>query len=245
MLAFLAALLLLQAPATTAAAPAQSAAYLYKTSLIQAAPGKIVELIDVLKAKAAADVAAGDEAPLWMRHRQGDKWDLLVLTPVGSYSEYYKPERVARRTAAAHTSGTGEKIPPLIAWQEDVFVSGPPLAEVRKAFEGAGLFHVEMFQALPAKRGELLREREMENAFLGKLEQPQNLIFVRDQGAAWDVYTIGCFRSLSHYASTDDRPVEQQDAAARAAGFSGVAGIGPYLRQFIAMHHDTLASAIK
>ncbi|HZQ92833.1 MAG TPA: hypothetical protein VFA60_13645 [Terriglobales bacterium] len=244
MLTLLALFLLMQTPGA-AAPPARTGAYLYKTSLIQAAPGKIVELIDVLKAKAAADVAAGEEAPLWMRHRQGDKWDLLVLTPMGSYTEYYKAERVARRAAAARTSGTGEKIPPLIAWQEDVFVSGPPPADVRKACEGAGLFHVEMFQALSGKRGELLREREMENAFLAKLEQPQNLIFVRDQGAAWDVFTIGCFRSLAQYASADDRPVEQQDAAARAAGFSGLAGIGPYLRQFIAMHHDTLASAIR
>src|SRR5262249_11687720 len=46
--------------------------YLYKVSLVQAAPGKLVELIDLYKARAAAMKETGDEAPLWMRHSQGD-----------------------------------------------------------------------------------------------------------------------------------------------------------------------------
>ncbi len=66
-----------------------------------------------------------------------------------------------------------------------------------------------------------------------------------DQGAAWDVFTVGCFRSLKHYAASADVPPETSAAAAKSAGFDSAAAIGPYLRQFIADHHDTLAVAIR
>jgi hypothetical protein len=225
------ALLLLFAFAATTLA--QSAPYLYKATLVQAAPGKLTELIAQFKAQ--------PEAPLWMRHSQGDRWDLLLLTPMGSYADYYRPERIAARAK----SSAEAQLRPNIAWQEDVFVYGPPLAEVRKAFADAGFFHVEMFHALAGRQPELLREREMENAYARAIGQPENFIFVRDQGAAWDVFTIGCFRDLKHYAATADVPREKSEAAAKAAGFDAPDRIGPYLRQFIADHHDTLAVAIR
>src|SRR6476619_7226101 len=79
-------------------ATAQENYVLYKASLIQAAPGKLLELIDLEKKMfTEAEKTAGDRAPLWMRHSQGDRWDLLILYPVGTYSEYYKPERAAKR----------------------------------------------------------------------------------------------------------------------------------------------------
>ncbi len=198
------------------------------------------------KSLRAAIVEEGDEAPFWMRHSQGDRWDLLLLFPIGSYSEYYSAQRVARREKAARASQSIlEKIRDSTAWQEDVFVTGPPLAEVRSRFAGAGFFHVEMFHALPGKRSDLSREREMENAYLKTLGRPQNLIFVRDQGAAWDLFTIGFYRDLKQYAESADIPEASQEAAARAAGFESARHIGPYLRALIASHHDTLAVAIK
>ena len=102
--------------------------FLYKASLVQAAPGKLLELIDAYK------------APLWIRHSQGDRWDLLILQPAGNYSEYYRAERVTAREKLLEP--WREKLQQDIAWQEDVFVYGPPIDEVRKAFAGAGLFHV-------------------------------------------------------------------------------------------------------
>ncbi len=84
----------------------------------------------------------------------------------------------------------------------------------------------------------------MENAYARAVKQPENFIFVRDQGASWDVFTIGCFRDLKHYAESADVPKDTADAAAKAAGFDSAAAIGPYLRRFIADHHDTLAVAI-
>jgi hypothetical protein len=224
-------------------APAQ---YLYKVTLVQAAPGKLLELIDLYKARAAAYQAAGDELPLWMRHSQGDHWDLLILFPVSSYGDYYQPERIGKRQKAeASLASSADKFKADIAWQEDLFAYGPPLAELRQAFANGGYFHVEMFVALPGRFSDLLQERQMENAYAKALKEPENFIFTRDQGAAWDIFTIGVFRDLKHYAESADVPVKDQEAAAKAAGFEAPSQIGPYLRRFISTHHDTLAVAIK
>jgi hypothetical protein len=227
----------------TVPAPAAEPAYLYKVTLVQAAPGKLLELIDLYKARAAAVQAAGDEAPLWMRHSQGDHWDLMVLWPMASYTEYYRPERANKRKQAKQAQA--ERFKEDIAWQEDLFVYGPPLADLRKAFANGAYFHVEMFVALPGKFADLYKEREMENAYAKGIKEPENFIFVRDQGAAWDIFTIGVFRDLKHYAESADVPAKDQETAAKAAGFDAPSQIGPYLRRFIREHHDTLAVAVK
>jgi len=220
-------------------------AYLYRASLVQAAPGKLLELIDLYKTLRAAASENGDEPPLWMRHSQGDRWDLLLLFPMGSHAAYYSPERIAKRERAARArENVLARIRDDIAWQEDVFVFGAPLEDLRGRAAGAGFFHVEMFHALPARLPDLRREREMENAYLKALGRPQNAIFVRDQGASWDLFTIGFYRDVKHYAESADIPEVSQEAAAKAAGFESVRGIGPFLRTLIVSHHDTLAVAI-
>src|SRR5215475_14428505 len=107
--------------------PSADTPYLYKVSLVQAAPGKLLELIDLYKARAAQMKEAGDETPLWMRHSQGDHWDLMILYPVGSYADYYQAERVARRARADQAARLEDRIRENIAWQEDLFAYGPPL----------------------------------------------------------------------------------------------------------------------
>ena len=217
--------------------------YLYNAKFVQAAPGRLLELIDHYKARMAGYRAIGDEAPLWIRHSQGDKWDLMLLFPLGSYSEYYHPDRVARRQKAGRDLAESAK--GLISWQEDLFVYGPGLTELRRASAGAAFFHLEIFQSLPGKQADLYKEREMENAYQRSLRRPENLIFVRDQGASWDLFTVGFYRDLKHYAESADIPEKDQEAAARAAGFEASNRIGPYLRTLIARHHDTLAVAVK
>jgi hypothetical protein len=219
--------------------------YLYRAELIQAAPGKLTELIDLYKKKVQLDRDAGDEPALWMRHSQGDRWDLLRLVPMGNYAEYYKAQRESARAAAATQAPWLATIRDDIAWEDDVFVTGPPLADLRKAFADGAFFHVEMFQVLPGRMSDLHHEREMENAYSAAIGQPQNFIFVKDQGAAWDLFTVGVFRNLKHYAESSDVPPEKAAAAAKAAGFASASDIGPYLRRWIALHHDTLAVAIK
>ena len=218
--------------------------YLYKASLVQAAPGKLLEVVELYKS--LRSIESPDEPPLWMRHSQGDRWDLLLLYPVGSYADYYASDRVAKRVKAERAAeSVAAKLRDSIAWQEDVFVFGPPLAELRGRAAGSAFFHVEMFHALPGRRADLFREREMENGYLKALSRPQNLIFVRDQGASWDLFTIGFYRDLKHYAESADIPEAAQEAAARSAGFEGASRIGPYLRTLISSHHDTLAVGIK
>jgi hypothetical protein len=216
---------------------------LYKVTLVQAAPGKLTELIGLNKSRFADLKSAGDEAPLWIRHSQGDHWDLMILFPMERYADYYQSGRIARRSKAE--SRTATQITSDVAWQEDLFVYGPPVAELRKSFADGGLFHVEMFISLPGMFADLYKEREMENAYSRAVREPENFIFVRDQGAAWDIFTIGVFRDLKHYAQSADVPAKEQEAAAKAAGFQSPGDIGPYLRRFIREHHDTLAVAVK
>ena len=216
---------------------------LYKTKLVQAAPGKLLDLIELHKSSLAEYKNAGDEPPLMMRHSQGDHWDLLLLIPMKNYADYYSPERVSKREQILKENQ--DKLDALIAWQEDVFVYGPPLTELQKAFASSAFFHVEMFDALAGKQSELFKEREMENAYLRALKRPENFIFVRDQGAPWDLFTIGAYRDLKHFAESVGIPEADQEAAAKAAGFEAANRIGPYLRTLISSHHDTLAVSVK
>ena len=217
--------------------------YLYDAKFVQAAPGKIMALIDLYKARMTSYTSMGDEPPLWIRHSQGDKWDLMLLFPMGSYGEYYRPERVSKRESEARVFS--DKLKQFVAWQEDLFVYGPPLGDLRGAFSKGAFFHLEIFHSLAGRQADLFKEREMENAYQRTLGRPENFIFVRDQGASWDLFTLGVYRDLKHYAESVDIPAARQDAAAKKAGFESSSRIGPYLRELIADHHDTLAVAVK
>jgi len=224
--------------------------YLYKTTFVRAAPGKLLELVALYKSQMAVEEAAGDERPFWWRHTQGDQWDLMLLFPMESYSEYYSQERVSRRKKASEETPLSptefrRRLDACSAWREDVFVLGPPVETVKKAFEATAYYHIEICVALPGKQEELYREREMENAYQTALGRPEYMIFVRDQGATWDLYTLACFRDLMHWASSGDATKEKREAAARQAGFKDPDAIGPYLRTLIQMHRDTMGVAIK
>ena len=239
------ALLLLTARVPSSPQP-PGGTYLYRAALIQAAPGKLLELLDSYKSGWPGNRGSGDEPPVGMRHSQGDRWDLLLLFPMGSLETYFSADRVRTRQKAADAAAVDrERLAADVAWQEDVFVLGPPLEEVRRRLGGAGFFHVEMFDALPGRRADLYRQREMENAYSRAIGAPENLIFTREAGAHWDLFTVGAFRDLQHYAASADVPEPKQEEAARAAGFDGAKAIGPYLRTLIASHHDTLAVAIR
>lgn len=224
--------------------------YLYKATFVRGAPGKLLDLIDLYKNRMPVYDAAGDERPFWWRHTQGDQWDLMLLFPMKSYTEYYSPERVNQRQKAADNSSLSQKgfdseFQACSAWHEDIFVKGPPLEKVKKEFKDTAYYHIEIFIALPGKHEELYKEREMENAYQMAIGRPWNMIFTRDQGAAWDIFTLGCYRNLLHWAGSEDIPKEKREAAARAAGFESPAAIGPYMRTLIFMHRDTMGVAVK
>lgn len=233
----------------TISQPLQNTSHLYRTVLVRAAPGELLEVIRRYKERMPVYDAAGDERPLMMRHSQGDHWDLLLIYPLGSFADFYASDRISRRQRAERSAGVSQEefqrgLDERLAWREDLFVWGPPLAVLKPAFEAASFFHVEMFIALPGKRAALLREREMENFYLAAIDRPQNMIFVREAGAAWDLYTLGFYRDIKHFAASADVPEARREAAARAAGFEAADRIGTFLRTLIQSHHDTLATAV-
>ena len=217
--------------------------YLYRAEMVQAAPGKFTELVDLYTKQANLAKSTGDAPAFVMRHSQGDRWDLLLVYPMGSYAEYYSPERIAKRKNTEAES-TSRQIQQNIAWREDLFLNGPPLDALKSAFAGAAFYHIEMLHALPGRQADLVKEREMESAYNQALGRPELFIFVRDAGAHFDVLSIDFYRDLKHYAASADIPSEKQQSAARAAGYTAPEQIGPFLRSVIADHHDTLAVSV-
>ena len=222
---------------------------LYRFVMLQAAPGKLPDLIGLVRQRAAVIEAAGDELPVVVRHSQGDRWDLLVIYPSGSFSDYYSRERVAKRDAAANASGLGnaafqKQFEDLVAWHEEVYVQGPPVTDLRAYVKGATLAHFEMMQALAGKRAELIKERQMENVFNTNRGRPAALIFTHEQGAAWDVITLAAWRDWKQYGELQMVAADVSNAAARKAGFADADGVGVYMRSLISTHQDTLGSLV-
>ena len=241
MLATLLALALAVPPPQTA----QTA--VYRTLLVRAAPGHLQDVLDAIEERLPIYRGMAEASPLVMRHSQGDHWDLMMVFPVRSVADWYsgRPERWRAEAADAETEGEFEqRLEPWIAWREETFVEGPALAELRSRDEGAGFYHIEMFIALPGKRGELLHQRRIENDYLERVGREANFIFTRLAGGAWDLFTVGLYRDLQHYAEPNTLSAEQQEEAAVSAGFASRGAIGTYLRELIASHHDTLATRV-
>lgn len=212
---------------------AQPPAETYRALFVRAAPGRLMELVELVKAR--RDSAPADARPVVLRHSQGDQWDLVLLQPVGSLGKYFGTDR-------ASADPLWDR---LVSWQEELFTSGPPAAAFRSAAGRAGFFHLEIFLALAGERDSLRIEREMENAFLTAIGRPDNFIFIRQAGASWDLFTVGFYRNLQHYAEPSGRTPEQEQSAARAAGFVSRESIGPYLRRFLNVHHDTIGLVVR
>ena len=130
---------------------------------------------------------------------------------------------------------------PFVAFEEDVFARGPAWEIVRDAHADSGLYHIEMFAALPGKADALMEQRRMENNYLAATGQTTNLIFRRAAGSDIDVFTIGFHESLETFAAPAPATDAEKEVAARAAGFKDRADLSFYLRSLISGHHDTLA----
>lgn len=229
--------------------PIQDDTYLYKVTLIRAAPGRLLDVIDAYRDRVPVYDAAGEQRPVMIRHSQGDHWDLMVIEPVQSLPAYYASDRVARRVSAGEAAGANPhefdaRLQQIISWKEETFFSGVPVQEFRRLFDAANYFHVEMFVALPGKGQELHEERVMENEYLRRIGRPQNLIFAKALGGSWDSFTLGFYRDIKHFAESADTPADLQQEAAVAAGFEGADKIGTYLRELISRHNDTLAGKV-
>jgi len=222
--------------------------YLYKVTMVRAAPGKLAGLLDYCAELKASSYYkdAGEKAPFIMRHSQGDQWDLLVIAPMEGWYSYYSTRRGELRSKADDKAKDilGKRAD-LVASSADLFAYGPDIKDINEAFNANGLFHIEMFNAAPGRAGDLFRQREMENAYLGATGQVENKIFWVEAGGDVDVFTIGFHEDLKAFAADSPASAEEKEAAAKAAGFKDRADISFYLRSLISSHHDTLATKVE
>jgi hypothetical protein len=222
--------------------------YLYRVSTVRAETGRLEALLDWIAEMKATDYfkEAGEHPPFVMRHSQGDQWDLLKIEPMESWTAYHSKSKTKRRAAAAEKYGA-QAAPgfALVAFQEDHFAYGPPLAELEREFAENGFYHIEMFRAAPGKTGELVGQRRMENAYLEATGQTTNMIFRRAAGSDVDVFTIGFHKNLEAFAAPATASDEEKTQAAKDAGFKDRADISFYLRSLISGHHDTLAVKVE
>lgn len=221
--------------------------YLYKVTTIRAATGALADLLDweaQLKASPYYD-EAGQEGPLLMRHSQGDQWDLLVIVPMQSWTDYHSQAATRKRSAAsakyAKLLRAGQRF---FAFYEDHFAYGPPWSAFEAAYAKNNFYHIEMFEAAPGKANKLLEQRRMENTYLASTGQTPNMIFRRAAGSDVDIFTIGFHRSFEAFAAPADVTLEEKELAAKEAGFRGLADLSFYLRSLISGHHDTLATKV-
>lgn len=220
--------------------------YEYKVVLIRAAPGRLLELIDLLKEDMSKHASFGLEKPYLMRHSQGDQWDLMMFLPIESMGKYFSDDMRKRRESAVFLDKPYDNIIwDYISFHEELFVNGPAIEDVQQMFDTYDYYHVEMFVALADKRRELLDERIMENDYLVRIGRRPNLIFNKVAGSRWDNFSVGFYTDIKDYAASADIDSRVKDKAAREAGFKGIDYIGSYLRRFISEHNDTLAGAIR
>ena len=221
--------------------------YYYKVTTMRAAPGRLMELIDLLKEDMKNHNQLGIREPFLMRHSQGDHWDLLMIYPIGtSLSEHFSNTAIGRRMRSkTQDQSYDSEYFNHISFQEEQIVQGPDFIEFNKRFKEFDYYHVEVFRALAGKRSELLKQRKMENVYLEGIERDTNLIFTKVMGGEADIFTLGFYRDIKHFAESADIPIEKEDAAAKAAGFESVYTISPYLRSLIIKHYDTLAPAVR
>ena len=84
---------------STAASEEREGDYLYKVSTVRAATGSLSDLLDWIGTVNASDYYedSGVHQPFVMRHSQGDQWDLMIITPMQSWSVFYSEEAVKQR----------------------------------------------------------------------------------------------------------------------------------------------------
>jgi len=182
-----------------------------RVSLLRAAPGHLEPLLK--------EISEQKVDQLVLRHSQGDHWDVMV---VGRYGDKWQEKHSAKLapyswwlqtpvdydltfSAICNASYLSLFLPKESMDSPDT----PAYAEHRLAFtEETNLFHIEMFMAAGGKLHALRKQREMENDYLTKTERRANTICWVDSGSDIDVFTIGFYRNMAHFAEEPNLPDE-------------------------------------
>jgi hypothetical protein len=207
--------LLVPDPASAQASSAAGGQELYHAHFVKAALGKLDDLIAAYK---AAAVPAGEQKPIILRHREGDDWDLLVLTPYG------KAETTVTAAVSADMQALYAKFRASSERHTDSFVAGPKWSDASKVLGATGgVYVVSLYRAANGHRDQL--EESLKRLAAG--DGPDRGITLRHvEGGPFD------FMQISRYDSWNaiDAPVAGQAPMAQAMD----------LRQHMAEHHDTV-----
>ncbi len=220
---------------------------LYRIQTYRAAPGHLQEFIDINRTLIKQGFYTGwsERAPFIGRHSQGDHWDIMLIHPMISYSQYFAEDKLTQRRAAHQKNATLlQRLEDITAFKEDLFSYGPSLERLEAQFKDNSFLHIEIFHALAGKKQELLHQRIIENAYLRGVGRTANEIFVMDGGGDADIMTIGFYPSLQAFAEPQTMNEQQRDVVAKRVGFKGLDDISYYLRSLISAHHDTLANVV-
>ncbi len=226
----------------------QDLSTLYRIQTYRAAPGHLQEFIEINRQLAAEGFYNewSLSIPFMGRHSQGDHWDIMLIHPMNSYSDYFAADKLEQRRAAHQKHAEQlRRLEQTTSFKEDLFAYGPALPRMQKLFKENGFLHIEIFHALAGKKDELLQQRITENAYLEGVNRTANEIFVMDGGGDADIMTIGFYPSLQAYAAPQTMDEQQRDQVARRVGFKSLDDISYYLRSLISAHHDTLANVVK
>lgn len=224
----LVAAVLLTATISVAQQPAQPAPALelYHIHISKAAPGKLPQLIDAYKSAPAPEASEPQVTPIILRHRDGDEWDLITITPLG------KQTTLTANAPPQAIIDYYQRVGSLSDWHNDTFVIGPSWAVVQKALvvaKGEPVYVVTDYRALPGHRAQL-RQVLDRNA----QDTPgRNVLFAHVEGASWNFLDITRYDSWAELGAPPPQPAggAQQDQ-------------GLAIRDHMAVHHDTIATYV-
>ncbi len=197
---------------------------LYHIHISKAAPGKLTQLIDAYKNGPAPAANEPQFSPIILRHRDGDEWDLIAITPLG------KQVTLSASAPPQAIQDYYQRLGPLSDWHNDTFVVGPSWAIVQKALvvaKGEPVYIVTDYRSLPGHRAEL-RQVLDRNA----QDTPgRNVLFAHVEGASWNFLNVTRYDSWAEMGAPPPQP-----AAGAARQEAGLA-----MRDHMAVHHDTIA----
>lgn len=207
----------------------------YWVSQYRASPGKFPALLELVEKTNWAAFEAG--APLMMRHSQGDHWDLMLLGKHGASCPKTCEQEMAKFEKA---------VDDLVDYDLSFLASSETSwTELNNLNADSGLYHIEMFQAAAGKHDALARQRRIENDYIEKIGLRANAVFTVSFGSDVDIFTLGFYRDMAHFAESPELTSDEFEQKAVEAGFKNRADISFHLRELIVGHQDTLAVKVK
>jgi hypothetical protein len=210
----------------------------YEMARYRVDPKHRAELVDLLLRQSEIIVAAGDPAPIVIEQR-ASTWSVIVVTPIGSISQFFSEHRIARWDAAAGRRGVKRaelmaRLARITQAKEEEYLDGPSVVEVETVAISHPVVDIELFRAKAGFQDSLAPERDKINRYRARVARPQSLLFRKVSGAQWDLVCLTFYRDAVQQRASIDRSSAEIDAAARASGFVGAKDIDPALTRMIA-----------